>query len=270
MPNVPFLTFKPNSVQEFLIELSRRNSTKRFGKLIASIARRITAFNSTQPFDVETWGVKMRLDPRRNVAEKRLLFAPSRFDIKEREYLAAHLTTGDVFIDVGANIGGYSLWAAKFVGASGKVLALEPQPKVLERLRANVAFNPDLPIKIIPMAAGERPAKMRMSINASNDGEGSLARLDQSGGYIEVDVLPLIDILAANNIVRVAALKIDVEGFEEMVLLPFFANAAPSLWPKMIILERGDGEWKTDLKGHLLELGYRIKDTTRMNYVLEI
>ncbi len=266
MQTEPFLTYAPTSIRNWLIELSRASDTKPYGKLIASIVRRVIG---VQVFDIETWGVKMRLDPSRNVAEKRLLFAPSRFDIKEREYLAAHLKSGDVFIDIGANIGGYSMWAAKCVGQSGKVLALEPQPKVLERLRTNAIFNEDLPITIVPIAAGETKSIMQMSISAENDGEGSLARTNQSGGFIEVEVLPLVDILAANDIIRVDGLKIDVEGFEETVLLPFFAKANKILWPKMIILEKGDGEWKTDLKGHLLKIGYSLKDTTRMNYVLE-
>lgn len=269
MSIAPFSTFAPTKFQAKLIELSRKNDTMKYGKLIASIARRLSLLGNSGPLDIETWGVKMRLDPRRNVAEKRLMFAPSRFDIKERELLAAHLRAGDVFVDIGANIGGYSMWAAKCVGAAGKVLALEPQPKVLERLRANASFNPDLPITIVPMAAGETKSTMRMSISASNDGEGSLARSEQSGGYIEVQVMPLVDILAAHNIARIDGLKIDVEGFEETVLLPFFAIAPKTLWPKMIVLERGDGEWKTDLKSHLLGLGYKLKETTRMNYVLK-
>ena len=265
MKVAPFLTYSPTSIQNWLIGFSRASDTKPYGKLIASVVRRIIG---ARIFDIETWGVKMRLDPNRNVAEKRLLFAPSRFDIKEREYLAAHLKTGDIFIDIGANIGGYSMWAAKCVGKNGKVLALEPQPKVLERLSANASFNPELPIIILPIAAGETKSKMQMSISASNDGEGSLARATQSGGFIEVEVMPLVDILAHQNIDRIDGLKIDVEGFEESVLLPFFANAPQSIWPKIIVLERGDGEWKTDLKGHLLEIGYALIDTTRMNYVL--
>ncbi|KAF0117541.1 MAG: FkbM family methyltransferase [Hyphomonadaceae bacterium] len=270
MATQPFLTYAATSTENWLIALSRATDTKPWGKLIASITRRLVGITHSGPIDVETWGIKMRLDPSRNVAEKRLLFAPSRFDIKEREFLAAHLKAGDVFVDIGANIGGYSMWATKCVGSSGKVLALEPQPSVLERLRTNASFNPELPIIIVPMAAGETQSTMRMSISASNDGEGSLAREVQSGGYIEVQVMPLTDILAANNITRIDALKIDVEGFEETVLLPFFAKADKALWPKMIVLERGDGEWKTDLCGHLLELGYTQKATTRMNYVLEI
>lgn len=270
MATQPFLTFAATSTENWLIALSRAADTKPWGKIVASVARRLVGVTHSGPIDVETWGVKMRLDATRNVAEKRLLFAPSRFDIKEREFLAAHLRRGDVFVDIGANIGGYSMWAAKCVGSKGKVLALEPQPKVLERLAVNIGFNPELPIIIVPMAAGETNSTMRMSISASNDGEGSLAREVQSGGFIEVQVMPLVDILAQNDFTRIDALKIDVEGFEETVLLPFFANADKALWPKMIILERGDGEWKTDLKSHLLRLGYKLKETTRMNYVLEI
>ena len=268
MTTAPFLSQAPTAWQSFLIGLSRDADTKPYGKLTASLARRLVGLGPQHAYDVETWGVRMRLDPRRNVAEKRLLFAPSRFDKLERALLKTHLKDGDVFLDIGANIGGYSLWAASCVGATGRVLSIEPQPAILSRLRDNVALNPNLPITIIPLAAGAKTETLRMSLSASNDGEGSLKKVEQGAGFVDVEVKPLLDILNEHQILRVDALKIDVEGFEESVLMPFFATAPQTLWPQIMILERGDGDWQSDLKGHIVALGYKELMTTRMNYVL--
>ncbi len=269
MTDAVFSTYSPNGFQKFLINLSRNNDRKKQGKLIASIARRLTLLGHKNPFDVETFGVKMRLDPRRNVAEKRLMFAPSRFDIVEREILSQHLKNGDVFLDIGANIGGYSLWASKFIG-NGKVLAFEPQPKVFARLKTNAELNPELNILPMQIAIGAEESEMQLGMNALNDGEGSLAKTNNSSEFIMVKVRPLLNVLNDEKVSSVSALKIDVEGFEETVLLPFFATSPKSFWPKLIILERGDGDWKADLKGHLLSIGYGLKQTTRMNYILEL
>lgn len=265
----PYSHYAPKPWQAVLIELSRQSDGKPYGKLIASLARRLVGLSGQEAFDIETLGVRMRLDPRRNVAEKRLLFAPSRFDRQERALLKSHLKDSDTFLDIGANIGGYSLWAAACVGTKGRVLAIEPQPNTLKRLMANVAFNPQLPITVIPLAAGAKTETLKMGLSASNEGQGSLKKTDQGAGFVEVDVKPLLDILNENAITRVDALKIDVEGFEESVLVPFFATAPQSLWPKLIILEKGDADWQSDLKGHIESLGYGLKTTTRMNYVLE-
>lgn len=261
--------FAPTKFQLSLINWSRDNDAKGGAKIVASIARRLTMRLKQPPYDLETFGVKMRLDPSRNIAEKRLVFSPNRFDFKEREILSETLVDGDVFVDIGANIGGYSMWAAKFVG-SGKVIALEPQPKVFARLKTNADLNPEFNIIPLQIAAGADDSKMMMSISAANDGEASLQRLGQGGGFVEVDVKPLLDILRSQNITKVKAFKIDVEGFEESVLMPFFKTAPKSMFPQLIILERGDGDWETDLKQSLIGFGYKVAQTLRMNYVMEL
>lgn len=262
--------FAPNKFQAALIKWSRDNDAKGGMKLVASIARRLVAKISPPPYDVETFGVKMRLSPEHNVSEKRLMFAPNRFDLKEREMLSNVLKDGDVFVDIGANIGGYSMWSAKFVGNRGKVISLEPQPKVFERLKTNADLNPELNIIPLNVAAGEETATLMMSISPTNDGEASLRRMGQGGGFVEVKVLPLLDIIKGQNVDKIKAFKIDVEGYEETVLLPFFRNAPKSLFPQIIIMERGDEDWKTDLTKTLRGYGYKIDHTFRMNYVLEL
>lgn len=263
----PFGAFSPTPLQARALGLSRALDGGPFAKLGASVARRLVLPTLDGPLDVETWGLKTRLDPRRNVAEKRMLFSPLRFDAREREALAAHLRQGDSFVDVGANVGAYSLWAGRCVGPTGHVLAMEPQPAVLARLRAHAELNPSLPLTIMPVAAGAREETLRLSLNPGNEGEASLALPGATG--IDVPVRPLLSLVRAAGLQRVDALKIDVEGYEESVLLPFFSDAPKSLWPTLMVLERGEEDWKGDLIGALTDFGYRVRLTTRMNHVLE-
>ena len=73
-----------------------------------------------RPLDVESLGARMRLYPGNNVAEKNLLFTPQYFDPQERRLLAEKLTGDFVFIDIGANVGGYALFAAARGGVQGQ------------------------------------------------------------------------------------------------------------------------------------------------------
>jgi hypothetical protein len=65
-------------------------------------------------------------------------------------------------------------------------------------------------------------------------------------------------------------MKIDVEGNEESVIIPFINNSNRKLLPLIIIIENNNVSWKTDLIKILEEKGYLIKKKTRMNYILEL
>jgi FkbM family methyltransferase len=264
----PFGAHSPTRAQARVIGWARALDGSPLGKPVASLARRLVLPGLTGAIDVETWGLRMRLDPRRNIAEKRVLFSPARFDPAERAALAAHLRPGGVFVDVGANVGMYSLWAGRAVGTGGRVLSLEPQPSVLARLRAHAALNPDLPLAILPVAAGRREETLRLSLNAANEGEASLALPGKDG--IDVAVRPLLALVTEAGLDRIDALKIDVEGFEESVLEPFFEAAPRALWPRLMVLERGEEDWAGDLLGLLRGHGYVVRLTSRMNHVLDL
>ena len=81
-------------------------------------------------------GLTIHLDPRQSLAEPFTAYEP-----QSTEALEKYLRPGDVFVDVGASIGWFTLIAAKAVGKSGKVYAFEPQPDSLNLLKKNVAAN---------------------------------------------------------------------------------------------------------------------------------
>ncbi|GBF58991.1 hypothetical protein PbB2_02683 [Candidatus Phycosocius bacilliformis] len=265
----PFGTYAPSRFQGQIIGLARRCDPGPFSKLAASIGKRLVFPGLTGPLDVLTWGVRMRLDPRRNVTEKRLMFSPSRFELEERDILAEELKPGAVFVDVGANVGAYSLWVGRLIGSTGRIVAIEPQPSVLARLRANFALNPDFNTKVFPYGAGESEGVLTLSVGSDNEGGASLAHVAGGRDQIKVAVRPLTAILDDAGVERIDALKIDIEGFEDRALLPFFATASESLWPRLLILERSEKDWVGDLLGTLDRAGYRRTLTTKRNYVFK-
>jgi FkbM family methyltransferase len=265
----PFGTFSPSPYQSRIIAFARSFDPGPFSKLAASIGKRLIFRGLTGPLDLETWGVKTRIDPRRNVTEKRLMFSPSRFELEERDMLRRELKAGDTFVDIGANVGAYSLWVGPLVGPGGKIVAIEPQPSVLARLRANFALNPEFKAHVFSCGAGEANGFMTLSVGSDNEGGASLATFGGGADQVEVPVRPLLGMVEEARLERIDALKIDIEGYEDRALLPFFAQAAESLWPRLLILERSDKDWASDLMGALRKAGYGLMFSTKRNYVLQ-
>lgn len=265
-----FGTHAPTIVQSKAIGFARGFDPGPFSKLAASVAKRVIWPTLNGPLDVTTWDIRMRLDPRRNITEKRLLLSPSRFELEERNILLACLGPGARFVDVGANIGAYTLWVAKIIGPQGRGIAIEPQPTVLARLRANVALNRDFQVQIFPCGAGPTHAHMKLSIGSTNEGGASLATGEGGADQVEVAIRPLLDMVNEAGFDRIDALKIDIEGFEDQALIPFFKTAPQALWPKLLILERSDKDWTDDLMGLLVASGYKNRHVSKRNYVMEL
>jgi FkbM family methyltransferase len=262
----PFGAFAPTPARARLMAIAAGMGQGWLGRRIAFGVRRLARRGLQGPVDAERFGARFRLQPHGNVAEKRILFTPQYFDPQERAILAAQVKPDWVFIDIGANIGAYSLIVAAL--GAGRVIAVEPQPGVLARLRANIGFNPHLPVAVEPLALCDREGVIRLAIDARNEGEASIVKAGGEG--VEVACSTLVALCARHGLNRIDALKIDVEGAEELVLRPFFAAAPRSLWPRLVILERGEKAWAGDLLGDLLALGYRRLAETRMNHVLQL
>ncbi len=130
------------------------------------------------------------------------------------------LREGDVFLDVGANIGFISLAAASFVGTSGKVYSFEPLPETFEMLRTNLSINNITNVGIYNIALGSTKESMPIYDNDKfGRGSASLMRLNgaqNNGREISVDTLDAFISCAKVNNIRM--LKIDVEGYELEVL----------------------------------------------------
>jgi FkbM family methyltransferase len=222
------------------------------------------------PVDAEALGVRMRLLPYNNICEKRMLFTPQTFDATERAILAENLREGFVFIDVGANVGAYSLFVAARAGPAARILAVEPQPEIFERLIFNIRLNAIPTVKAIDCAVAEKPGDVTLFLDPNNAGESSLKVVSSSGARpIRVAARTLLDLIQSEGYDHVDAIKLDVEGAEDLILEPFITRAPRHLFPKILIVENGGLRWQTDLPRLLGDNGYRLKATTRQNLVFE-
>ena len=86
---------------------------------------------------------------------------------------------------------------------------------------------------------------------------------------IRVRTRPLLAILDELQVTRIGALKIDVEGYEDRVLVPFLQEAPRGLLPDTVVMERCNAhDWEVDPLALFAAAGYRIEKETRGNYIL--
>jgi FkbM family methyltransferase len=267
-----FGKYPPKGVIARILRATRGCSASWQGKRSAFFLRAIAvkALNG-RPLDVEAFGARMRLYPYTNVCEKRILFTPQYFDAVERNLIESRIANDFVFIDVGANIGGYTLFAAAHAGPRARILAIEPQPEIFERLVYNIRQNPFGNVKAIDCAVADRDGEITLFVDARNRGETSMriVHSDAIGAQLRVQAKTLASIVDEEGFRRIDAIKLDVEGAEDLILEPFFSTAPKSLWPQLIIMEHGDGRWSVDLPKILAERGYAKILKTRSNLIYE-
>ncbi len=131
--------------------------------------------------------------------------------IYEKHY---KIRKGDTVIDVGANIGTFTVMAARKAGDSGRVVAIEPEKKNLKFLRKNIRANGLENVIIVPKGAWS--SKTRKKLFLKGLGEHSLLRRTGKSAYVKMDRLD--DILESLGIRNVDFIKMDVEGAESEVL----------------------------------------------------
>jgi FkbM family methyltransferase len=124
---------------------------------------------------------------------------------------------GDTVVDVGANIGWYTVIASRLVGENGRVIAFEPDPVNFRYLKRNVEANGCTNVVLEQKALSTEAGTIQLHLNSKNMGMHSTALPQElSGGAIEVEAVPLDDYL--QNVEEVNFVKIDVEGAEGFVL----------------------------------------------------
>lgn len=136
----------------------------------------------------------------------------------ELEHLEELLSAGDVFVDVGANTGVYTLKAAARVGAGGTVIAIEPFPDVFAILAHSVRANSFDNVRLRNLCLGARTSERTLWLNARRPSLFSIARRTGSAAGLSVLAVCLDDLLEWEDLRRLDYLKIDTEGAEEEIL----------------------------------------------------
>jgi len=142
-----------------------------------------------------------------------LYYALPRREGDVHDFIVDNLKRGDVFVDVGANIGYYTILASRLVGTGGRVFAVEPVPQTVKVLKFNIKLNGLRNVTVVDKVAWNSCCKLKMKIAF---GEFGRASFFHNGVEVDVDAIPLDEVLV--NVPKIKLIKIDVEGAEYEVL----------------------------------------------------
>ncbi len=271
-PSSAFGVHAPRGLAAWVLARTRTMPDTWLGRRLAFGMRRLAiARLNGRPLDIVALGARMRLFPYNNVCEKRILFTPQCFDAEERAFLLSRMRDGFTFVDIGANIGGYALFVAGVAGPRARILAVEPQPDIYERLVFNVRLNSFPTVKAIACAVADQDGEVRLFVADDNRGESSVKIVSSAGvaGSVTVPCKTLLTLLGEEGFSAVDAAKLDTEGAEDLILDTFFQDAPETLWPRILILERDNNRWHVDLPALLASRGYSVVATTRTNVIYE-
>src|SRR5262249_5079594 len=133
----------------------------------------------------------------------------------ETAFLKETLREGMVFVDVGANIGYFTTLAARLVGRSGKVIAVEPEPRNYKLLRANIERNGLTNVQSFNCALGDGPGEAQLRRSVWNFGDHTISRTGGSGNaFVTVPIESADRLLKTAGVPAVHVVKIDVQGYE--------------------------------------------------------
>src|SRR4051812_32380093 len=166
----PYGSRAPGWLDQAAIALTRSMPNNWLGLRLAILFRRIvTTRLGRGALDTELWGMRLRLHALGNGCEKNALFTPQMFDVMERGILADAIGKKPgatfTFVDIGANVGLYSLFVAARAGTRARILAIEPQPGILDRLRFNLAANPGVKVNVLPIAVSDREGTVELVLD---------------------------------------------------------------------------------------------------------
>lgn len=187
----------------------------RWSQLLQSLVAR---FNDARIWrgGSRVWNQRMRA----TTFERRLYLALHRFGwmgASERKTISRLARPGATIIDVGANLGLYTVLLSKLTGEQGQVIAFEPDPALFRQLQENCVLNGCANVRAFNSAVGRQADRLHLQKLVANTGDNHLSR-EPSKFFrqtIAVDVVKLDDVLRD---VRPDLLKIDVQGWEYEVL----------------------------------------------------
>jgi FkbM family methyltransferase len=208
-------------------------------------------------------GLAFQCDPRDSVARE--VCYTGFYEPQETQLASRILRAGDAFADVGANWGYFTLAAARCVGPAGRVLAFEPEPRLFELLRHNLALNGFDFVDARHAAIADRRTSLPFSaFVAAGDNWGlSHAAVPGEKADFHIETVALDDVLDESRIERVRLTKIDVEGGELAVLAGMRRGLHAGRYSYVMLechpaLLASRGQTEDDVLRPLIDAGYRL------------
>jgi FkbM family methyltransferase len=208
------------------------------------------------PIEVNSFGYKALLYPDSNLT-RNIIYYTQLYDFNDMQFVQQYLRPGDAFLDIGANIGHYTLLACSIVGQTGHVSAFEPVPQTVERLKENIAHNTLDQVKVYPMVVGLVDGNIDFTVVQDSVSHITASSDSPRSTKIQVPCRRLDGVVEDRPY---AMAKIDVEG-AELEVLKGASKLLSKQNPPVLMLEingahRRYGVETQDILNYLHEFGY--------------
>ena len=224
--------------------------------------------SASGPYDITCKGSRFRLYPTYNRSDGYILRRGKFPEHRELKFLRSHIFSGMVFVDIGANIGYYSIFASSRASHDLTLLSFEPHPETYAKLLYNLELNGAPTQNVLNCGLGDEVGELDLWSEVTNAGGNSFIKPSTSTSSHKVSVFPLLDVCLERGIEKIDILKIDIEGYEDRVLKHFFAHAPSSLLPKILVIETAhSSDWQVDLLELFASSGYVPIYATKMNTI---
>jgi len=200
------------------------------GRLAAALAEALDEYLQHHPITTTTctqYGARMSVTT--NDLIQRYLYLFGTWEPNLTAWIHSRLQPGDTFIDVGANVGHFSLLAAPLVGPSGRVVAIDASPQFAAALTLTAAANDYRNIRVVDSAVSATTGELCFYIKDHNNlgGTTSVRPRNEPSPSFRAAAASLPDLLSATELETARVIKIDVEGAEADVvdgLLPYLGT----------------------------------------------
>lgn len=170
-------------------------------------------FGLLKPNSIMVQGHRMWLDDKDTLE----LGVHEVYEPVETALLKKELKPGDTFLDIGANIGYYTLIAARIVGPKGKVFAFEPDPTNFGLLKKNVEDNGYTNVTLVNKAVSDRSQRLKLFLNETNRGDHRVYDSKDGRKSIPIQAIALDGYFKKLD-KKVRLIKMDIQGAEAQAL----------------------------------------------------
>ena len=223
-----------SKLKENMFSFYRKLLTSRFGRITRFGMSSSRLFGLLYPYGdvIEIQGSKMYVNVYEKDPSMRYTFRVYALNlIHEKattELFRTVVKKGDVILDMGANIGYFTLLAAKLVGKKGKVYSFEPEPRNYHYLKKNIELNKYTNVFAFQKAVADKPGKVKLYICPYDTGHHTI---NQYGGiekyspkfiytnkeFVEIEAVVLDDFFGETKR-KIDVIKMDIEGAEVLAL----------------------------------------------------
>jgi len=196
-----------------------------------------------------------------------------RSNLDEIDFIKNNSPNKSVFIDIGSNMGFYTQFIAAIIEKKRqiKIISIDALPINNFRLKENLKLlKKKIPnifslVKIKNCAVGDRNTKLNLDYSHGL----ANAFITKNKKDISVKSRKLINIVNEEKLKFITNLKIDIEGYEDKVLISFLRSCKKKLIPRNIILEHSEKKiWKNNLLKFLFKFGYQEISKNKSNIIL--